>query len=96
MSVKTVEYWEVYDNFSEDGRVAGFDKILGRFSTEKAASQFADGRGNYGNRAQVKPCKIVIVDTVEEQAGATDEADRQNALRKLSKRERTLLGVTWD
>lgn len=87
-------YYEVYDDFSEDGR-GNQISVIGRFSTETIAQRFAIGNGNYGLTAKVREVSIVVCDSIEDIEDIEDykEEERNTALAKLTDREKQLLGL---
>lgn len=87
-----VDYYEVSDDFSEDGR-SGQTKIIGRFSKEAVANEFAKGRGNYGHDAHVNHESFWVAETLGEINRIKDVDDRERALAKLTVREKKLLGI---
>ena len=91
--VNHVTYWEVSDNFSEDGRDPHGHKVIGCFSKQEVANQYAEGNGNYGHDARVQRKDLVIVDSIEELEKATKIAKIQAALSKLTEEEKELLGI---
>lgn len=90
--IKNIRFFEVYDNYSVDG-LGGSDDTIGRFSTKLVADKYAEGRGNYGKTAQVKLVEFDICDTVEEAKVSDINRQKREALAKLTKKERKLLGL---
>lgn len=91
--VNTIEYWEVWDNFSEDGRGTGQNRILACFSSQIEANKFALKRGNYGQNAQVTHKQAIIIDKIDEYDILKKERIKQTALAKLTKEEKEILGL---
>lgn len=90
--IQKVNYFEVYDNFSEDGR--GNDvRVIARFHDRYHAEQYAVGRGNYGHDAQIREVKFSIASYASEVEKAQLEDKKEAALAKLTYDERKLLGL---
>lgn len=87
-----VKWFEVWDNYSEDGR-GGLVKVIGRFTYESVAKDFAKGRGNYGGDALVDSVEMYIADSIESWQKECDDEKKVAALKKLTSEERKLLGV---
>ena len=60
-----VHYYEVWDDYSEDGR-GGRIGIIGRFINEADALTFAIGKGNYGENATVSEKEFIILESIKE------------------------------
>lgn len=88
-----VEYYEVSDNYSEDGRSPYGDKVIGRFTKENSANLYAKGRGNYGSDARVTYRKFYIAIDTNEIHLIQEREKLDAALGKLTEEEKTLLGL---
>lgn len=91
MGIKVIEYYQVADVLTEDGR--GSETVIGRFWDEKVANRFSIGRGNYGSDAKVRKVELVIADEQEDMDAYHVEEVRQKALKKLTEKERKALGL---
>lgn len=92
--MKTVEFYEVWDDFSEDGRGTVLtNKTLALFSKKADADIFACGNGNYGQKAQVKHRKIFICESQQDVKESKKQELIQAALNKLTPEEIKLLGI---
>lgn len=91
MGIKTVEFFEVGDDYSEDGR--GRFKTIGRFWDRKVADAYAIKRGNFGKDAQVHPVALPIADSIADMDAYHDEEKRQQALNKLTDEDKRVLGL---
>lgn len=92
MGIKTIEFFEVGDRYTEDG--SGPFQVIARFWDEAVASRYAEKRGNYGSDAKVKPASIVIADTAQDMNDYHQKELAQKALDKLSYEEKVALGLT--
>ena len=70
--MKRIHYYEVWDDYSEDGR-GGRIEVIGRFSYKEDAEEFAKGRGNYGNNASVSEKEFAILENIKEVEIEKDE-----------------------
>ncbi len=93
MMVNHVEYWEVWDNFSEGGRVSNANKTIGCFSSKKEADRYAIGKGNYGQAAMVTKKDVFIVDGPDDLAELKKAETKAKALNKLTSEEKEALGL---
>lgn len=92
MPIRTIEYFEVSDNYSEDGR--GNDiRIIGNFSTREIADKFSNGRGNWGAKASVIPRRIHICDSIQDVGVLAHQEAVEKALAKLTDEEKRLLNL---
>lgn len=64
--MKTITFYEVFDNYSEDGLGQNCEKVVGRFFSQEKAFIFAANKGNYGSRANVREVTINIYQNVLE------------------------------
>jgi len=86
-----VKYYEVYDAYDAEGR--GPDTVIGKFTIEEDAYFHAKGNGNYGQNAHVREVTLLVAETLDEHVDAKIEKKKQNALAKLTKEEKGLLGL---
>lgn len=91
MTVQTIEFYEVADVYSEDGR--GFPTIIARITDRAEAFTYAKGKGNFGGDANVSLKRITLVDKADELEDYKREEDRLRALDKLTDKEKELLGL---
>jgi hypothetical protein len=89
--LRTIEFYEVSDCFTEDGR--GPTTVIGRITDQGEANKYAYKRGNYGQDAHVRKVNLIIVDTANEMKEYDKQEKRQLALAKLTDEERVLLGI---
>ena len=93
--VRKVEYFEVSDNFSEDGRSPLGWKTLGTFSSEAVAKEFAKGRGNWNHDASVERKVVYIADSIEDQEQADKDKVVRSGMDKLTEGEKEALEQHW-
>lgn len=84
--IKTVTFYEVYDDYSEDGRVPNI-RVIGTFSTETVAISYAQKKGNYGADAQVREKIIYICETIDDIKTLKKEQFLRDTLKKLNDAE---------
>ena len=89
----TIRYYEVSDNYSEDGRGINADKVIGNFTTPGVAEEYAKGKGNYGQDARVIPRTLILAEAIEDMKFFDKEQRREQALAKLTPEEIKLLGI---
>ena len=90
--MKQLTFYEVYDDFSSDGR-GNMIRVVGRFTKESDAKLYAVGRGNYEQKASVREKNVVVAESIKEMEEVEVEERKQKALNKLTKEERELLGL---
>lgn len=86
-----VNYYEVGDSYDVEGK--GPFETIARFSKEQHARIYAQGTGNYGRDALVKPKSIMIFESLKEVEDYDEAKEKKIALSKLTDREKTLLGL---
>lgn len=91
MPIQVIEYYEISDVYSEDGR--GPSRVIARITDYSEALNYARGRGNYDGNANVSPAKMIIADTAADMEEYGVEEKRQSALAKLTETEKELLGL---
>jgi hypothetical protein len=69
--MKSLIYYEVYDDYSEDGMGGDLcgrnrDKVIAKFTEISDAEEYAKGRGNWGQNAWVRLCTLDIFESLEE------------------------------
>lgn len=84
MKVIEIDCWEVTESYDRDTHVAFF-------SEENVAKEFSE-KSPYRSARQYKKT-FIICESLEDKANADKETMRQNALAKLTKQERELLGL---
>jgi len=60
MPVQVIEFYEVSDVYSEDGR--GTPTVIARITDHDEAFRYAKGKGYFAGDASVRPRTITIVD----------------------------------
>lgn len=93
MGIKTVDFYEVSVDFSEDGR-GGYETV-GRFWEEPVAKAFAKGRAPLKRDARVTPIHLVIADGIDDMDGYREEEKIQKALAKLNDEDKRVLGLVF-
>ena len=91
MGISTIEFFEIGDCYTEDGR--GPFTVIARLRDENEAKAFAEGRGNYKKDAVVRPVRLILADTAEDMDAYHQEERRQKALAKLTAEDKALLGL---
>lgn len=87
--VKTIEYYEVGDCYSEDGR--GAWTTIARFSSQKVAEEYAKKRGNYEQDATVRREVLIIADSISELEACSEERRFKELTENLSPDDLKLL-----
>jgi len=91
MATHVYEYYEIGDAYDPEGK--GPWQTIARITDHSEAKRYSRGRGNYNRDAQVRPVKVVVVDTADEMEDYGREKKRQAALDKLTAEEKKLLGI---
>lgn len=91
--IQKISFYEVWDNFSEDGLGRNADKVIARFSTETSANIFAQNNGNYNQKAHVRKIEFCICDSINEIPKVRTEEKKLQALSKLTDEEKRILGL---
>jgi len=91
MATHVYEYYEIGDAYDPEGK--GPWQTIARITDQHEAKLYSRSRGNYNRDAQVRPVKVVVVDTADEMKEYQEEEKRQRALDKLTAEEKKLLGL---
>lgn len=92
MGIQVIKFYEVSDCFSADGR--GATTVIGRFTSNAVANDYAFGRGNYGRDANVTYREINLYESIEDIERKEEESLVNSALSKLSDKEKKALGLS--
>jgi hypothetical protein len=87
--MRTIEYYEVGDCYSEDGR--GEWRAIACFSSKDVAEEYAKKRGNYEHDATVRREVIIIADSISELEVCDEEKRFQELTENLTPADLALL-----
>lgn len=92
MTIQRIEYYEVYGEFSDDGRGNDF-RVVGSFSDKHIANKYAIGRGPWGTNLSIRKVILNICDTIQDLETLEKNREIEEALNKLTTREKELLNL---
>lgn len=85
----TIKFYEVGDAYDAEGR--GPYQVIGRFTNEKDAKDYAKKRGNYNADAQVTKKEFVVAESLDEHLQAKEIETAQKILSRLNHEEKEAL-----
>lgn len=92
--MKTATCYKAFtDNRGADGRGPPNIKVIGYFVNLSDAEEAAKGQGEWGSNGEIEHVELTIFETFKEFLDHKEAEERKAALKKLTDREKRLLGL---